>query len=96
MNDTLNDILSNPAYQAGIGLLTKTHPHIGLALQFASLLLQQRHEEHEIKAAIAVIDKQAAMHVRRLATEKLHSVEQSEIEIRLHELLVVLVKLGGL
>jgi hypothetical protein len=93
---TLNDVLSNPALQAGIGILTKTRPEIGLALRLVSSLLSGWNEQHELNAAIKVIDDMAAEHVKRLATQKLHPIEQNEIEIRLHELLTVLVKLGGL
>lgn len=93
---SLNDVLSSPALQAGIGLLSKTRPEIGLALQIAVSLLQGWQEQSEMNAAIAEIDARAAFHVKRLATEKLSLVEQGEIEIRLHELLTVLIKLGAI
>jgi hypothetical protein len=91
----LNDVLSNPALQAGIGIFTKTRPEIGLALQVVSSLLNGWHEQSQINAAITVIDARAAEHVKRLATQKLSSTEQNEIEIRLHELLSILMKLGA-
>lgn len=93
---SLNDALSNPAVKAGLGLLTASRPELGLALQLATSLLQGWHEQAEINAAIAAIDARAAEHVKRLATAKLSPIEQQEIEVRLHELLTVLIKLGGL
>jgi hypothetical protein len=92
----LSTALSNPAVQAGLGLLTTARPDIGLALQVVTTLLQGWKEKSQINVAIKAIDARAAEHVNRLATQKLHPVERSEIEIRLHELLTVLIKMGGL
>ena len=89
----LNDVLTNPIFKTGLGLLAKTQPEIGFALELASTLLQGWHDQAQINATIIAIDVRAAEHIKRLATEKLHSFERSEIEIRLHELLTILIKL---
>lgn len=92
----LNDVLTSPAIKAGLGVLTVTRPEIGLALQLAVSLLNGWHQEAQVNVAIATIDSMAAEHVKRLALTTLNPVERNEIEIRLHELLTVLIKLGGL
>jgi hypothetical protein len=92
----LNDTLSSPAVKAGLGLLTASRPELAIALQLATSLLNGWHEQSQINAAITAIDARAAEHVKRLATQKLSLVEQNEVEVRLHELLTVLIKLGGL
>jgi len=90
MTDTLNDVLNNPAIKTGLGLLVASRPELGLALQLAMSLLNGWHEQAQIKA----IDARAAEHLKRLTTHTISDLERSEIEIRLHELLTVLIKLG--
>ena len=96
MTDTLDSVLHNPAFQTGIGILVKTRPEIGLALQLITSLVQGWHEQSELNVAIIAIDGMAAEHVKRLMLPNIHPLERAEIEVRLHELLTVLIKLGGL
>jgi len=92
----LRSVLANPALSTGINLLTTARPEIGLALQVVSMLLDGWREQENINAAVVAIDALAAEHVKKLLRGGLHPAEQREIEIRLHELLTVLIKIGGL
>lgn len=90
MTDGLLDVVNNPAVRHGIGILAKTRPEIGLALNVVVALMQQWSTQSQISAAIIVLDKRAAAHIKRLATVKMSEVERDEIEIRLHEVLSIL------
>jgi len=94
MTDTLNDVLNNPAIKTGLELLMASRPELGLALSVATTLLNGWNEQAQTNTAIKTIDVRAAEHIKRLATQKLRPTEQNEIEIRLHELLTILIKLG--
>lgn len=100
MNDGLlhniDAVLRNSTTQTAIAIISRTRPEIGLAIQLLSSLASGWSTEADINEAIALIDKRAAEHIQKLASDKLHVVEREELEIRLHELLTILVKLGGL
>jgi len=89
----LKNILSDPAI---ITLLSRTNPEIGIAIQLVSSLLNTLHKDKDVNEAIKLIDARAAIHVKRLITEDLGRFERTEIEVRLHELLTLVCKVGGL
>lgn len=95
MSDLLN-ILESPVAQVGIGILVKSNPEIGLALDLFKMLAQGWQMKHDIDVASQAIDSMAAEHMRRLLSKDITPFERSEVEIRLHELLTVLIKLGSL
>lgn len=97
MSDLLQT-LNNPAVQQGLGLLTVTRPELGLAIQLVTALLNGWKQQSEINVAIKALDMRAAQHIKALVdpNNKMHALERTELEIRLHELLTVLIKLGGL
>jgi len=94
MSESLSNVLQNPAFQTGLGLIMKANPALDLALQAVSLLAQGWQTQSEINEAIRFIDNIAAEHVKRLLNQDIHPKERSEIEIRLHEDLTILMKLG--
>lgn len=96
MKSDLLDVLGNPALQEGLLILTRARPEIGLALQVVSSLIRGWSEKAELNAAVVAINSRAAEHVKRLALGGLSSFERTEVEVRLHELLSVLIKLGEL
>jgi hypothetical protein len=100
MSDTvlgnIDSVLQNPVTQAGINVLAKSNPLLWGTLQLVIDLSHGWKTESDINEAVKIIDQRAAYYIHKLATETLHVEEQHEIEIRLHELLGIIVKLGGL
>lgn len=96
MSDTLLNVLENPALQAGLSIVTTANPVLGLSLKLVRSLLEGWATQSDLNEAIKIIDGMCAEHIKRLALVQLNPIERNEIEIRLHELLTVLVKLGGM
>lgn len=88
--------LNDTAIKAGVSILATTRPELAAAVQIATILLNGWQEQAKINAAISAIDSRAAEHIKRLTEQKLTPFQQLEVETRLHELLTVLNKLGGL
>jgi hypothetical protein len=95
MSDLL-DTLNNPVLQTGLSVLTKSNPALGLALDLFKTLAQGWQTNHEISVAIKAIDKRAAQHIKRLISKDISKFARSELEIRLHEDLAILMQLGGI
>jgi len=94
--DNLLAILENPIVQDSVMVLTKTRPEIGIVLQLAIAILKSIDEHHQMNVAIQAVDKMATEHIKQLIASDLSPTYRSEIEIRLHEVLTVLVRLGGI
>lgn len=90
---SINSVLQDPAVQAGIGILGKFKPEIGLAIELVAAIARDWQTNSEINAAIKILDERIAEHIRALTTSKMTDEEQFELEIRLHELLAVIMKL---
>lgn len=95
MSEILN-ILESPVLQTGVSILTKSNPEIGLLLDLFKTIFQGWQIKHDISVAVQAIDRRAAEHMKRLMVTTISPFERSELEIRLHELLTMLVKLGGI
>jgi hypothetical protein len=89
----INGVLQDPAVQAGIGVLGKFKPEIGLALELVTVIAREWQTSNEINAAIRIIDNMIADHIRVLATTKMSDEAQFELEVRLHELLTIVLKI---
>lgn len=90
---SINSVLQDPAVRAGIGIIGKFKPEIGLALELVAAIARDWQTHSEIHAAIKILDERIANYVRILTTTKMSDEEQLELEIRLHELLAVIMQL---
>lgn len=88
--NALNKVLCDPTLQIGLRALAPTNPALWSVVYLVAATFSS---EDKI---VAVIDEQAAGHVKSLASGTLSNFERQETEIRLHELLTILNRLGQL
>lgn len=86
----LAELLNNPLVKT----LILTRPELSVTFLAIEALIFDRTKT--FASAISVIDDMAADLLKRLLDKKLHPLERDEIEIRLHELLKVMNRLGEL